>query len=297
MSKKTYNVNNRKIIISNLDKIFFPEINISKQDIIEYYSKISSIMIPHTRDRLLNMHRAPDGVKGENFYQQEISDYFPKWIARVEVEKREGGKITHALCNNKETLIYLSGQAVITFHTWLSRAQLLEKPDKLIFDLDPPPSKDFNSVVYGALKLKEYFDQKSVKSYIMTTGSKGLHVVVPLKPEKEFSEVRKKAKNIAAKLAEKYPQELTTKQHKDKRGGRLFLDYLRNSYGQTSVSPYSLRIMPRAPIATPLDWDELKNKSLESQTYNIKNIFKRLGQKEDPWKDFFKNQSDIEIFN
>ncbi len=297
MSEKTYKVNNRKIIISNLHKIIYPDINVTKRDIVEYYSKISSTMIPHTRNRPLNMHRAPDGMNGEKFYQQKISDYFPNWIARVEVKKREGGKIIHVLCNNKETLLYLSGQAVLTFHTWLSRAQFLEKPDKLIFDLDPPSSKGFSSVVYGAFKLKEYFDQKSVKSYIMTTGSKGLHVIVPIKPGKKFSEVRKKAKNIATKLAEKYPQELTTEQHKDKRGGRLFLDYLRNSYGQTSVSPYSLRIMPRAPVATPLDWDELKNKSLESQTYNIKNIFKRLGQKEDPWEDFFKNQSDIEILN
>ncbi len=294
MNQKIYKIRNRKIKISNPDKLFYPDMKITKKDVVNYYSKIAKIMIVHAKDRPLNMHRAPDGAQGENFYQQDISDYFPDWINRIEVEKREGGKVTHAICNNIETLVYLAGQAVLTFHIWLSKVDNIKKPDKLIFDLDPPSNKGFESVIYGARKLKEYFDKKSVQTYIMTTGSKGLHIIVPLKPKKNFKDVREKAKNIAKELSEKYPDKLTIEQYKNKREGRLFLDYLRNSFGQTSVSPYSLRIIPGAPIATPISWEELNNKKLNSQTYNIKNIFKRLGQKKDPWKDFYKNQATIE---
>lgn len=286
MSDKTYKIGKKNIEISNIEKAFFQDINITKEDVINYYSGIADVMVPHMKDRPLNMHRAPDGVNGENFYQQEMSDYFPEWIDHAEVKKREGGTISHALCNNKESLVYLAGQAVLTFHVWLSKTDNIRKPDKLIFDLDPSPNGNFDSVIYGALKLKEYFDEKSATTYIMTTGSKGLHVIIPLRPENDFDEVRKKAEEIASGLSEKYPDNLTTEQQKNKRKGRLFLDYLRNSYGQTSVAPYSIRIIEGAPIATPLSWEELKDKDINSRTYNIKNIFRRMGQKVDPWRDF-----------
>ncbi|MGM0365100.1 MAG: non-homologous end-joining DNA ligase [Actinomycetota bacterium] len=286
MSKKTYKYDGKRITVSNLEKIFYPDKGYTKKDIIGYYIKIAQVILPHLRNRPLNMHRAPDGLKGENFYQQDISDYFPQWIDRISIRKKEGGTITHVLCNKKETLLYLAGQAVITMHVWLSTTAYLNKPDKLLFDLDPPQDSGFESVKRGALKLKEYFDSFSVKSFVMTTGSKGLHVAVPLVPEYEFDEVRLAAKKIAASLTRNFPECFTTEQPKAKREGRLFLDYLRNSYGQTSVCPYSLRILPRAPAATPLDWEELKKPGLNARTYHLGNIPKRLGQKKDPWKDF-----------
>jgi len=194
------------------------------------------------------------------------------------------------LCNREETLLYLAGQAVITLHTWLSRTDSIEKPDKLLFDLDPPPGSGFQAVKSGALKLKEHFDSLSVKSFVMTTGSKGLHVVVSLIPEYGFEKVRESAKKIAKCLADSFPERFTTEQLKAKREDRLFLDYLRNSYGQTSVCPYSLRILPQAPVATPLDWEELKKPSLNARAYHLSNIFKRLGNQKDPWQNLYRQR-------
>ncbi len=297
MSKKTFNIDGKKISISNPEKMFYPEEGYKKKDILDYYLKISSIMLAHLKERPLNMHRAPDGVEGETFYQQDISDYFPEWVGRIETERKGGGKITHAVCNDKKTLLYLAGQAVLTMHIWLSRTDSINEPDKMIFDLDPPPDSGFKAVKEGALKLNEYFNSLSVPSYVMTTGSKGLHVLIPLIPQYPFDKVRKKARQIAEEAAASFSDIFTIEQLKDKRGGKMFLDYLRNSYGQTSVCPYSLRILPHAPVAAPLDWQELKNPALHSQSYHLGNIFKRLGQKKDIWKDMHKYGVSLQKLN
>lgn len=277
-------INDRNIELSNTDKILFQEDQITKGDMIEYYKKIASVMIPHMKDRPLTLHRFPNGIDEEGFYQQEISDYFPKWINRASVKKKEGGKATHVICNNTETLVYLANQACITPHIWLSKTDALNKPNKMIFDLDPP-EKDYSLVVKAAKELKNFFDSTGLKPFVMTTGSKGLHVVVPITTELNFDEVREYAAKIADTVAKGSPKEFTTEQRKNKRKGRVFMDYLRNAYGQTSVAPYGIRSIEGAPVAAPLDWKELSEENFDPQKYNIHNIFQRLGQKEDPWKD------------
>lgn len=276
------------IELSHRDKVFFPDSGITKGDVTSYYRRISKVMLPHLKGRPLTMQRFPDGIEAGGFYEKKAPDYFPSWIERVSIQVEETGQEQEQItCENEATLVYLANQACLTPHIWLSRAERLHHPDKLIFDLDPPTA-DFKPVRRAATDLRDLLGEVELKSYLMTTGSRGLHVVVPLDRSAKFDEVRDFAHDLAAVLAERFPDRLTIEQRKTKRQGRLFLDYLRNAYGQNSVAPYSLRAIPGAPIATPLDWSELKRSGLNARSYTIDNIFRRIGQKDDPWANFFE---------
>ena len=284
MTKSTFEIDGRNIHLEHLDKILFPEDRISKADLVDYYKRMSATMLPHLHDRPLTMQRFPDGIQEGGFYQKEAPDYFPDRIHRVSIRvEEEGEEQDQITCENTATLVYLANQACITPHIWLSKADKIDFPDKLIFDLDPP-DHDFAPVRQAAKFFYELLTSLDLQSFIMTTGSRGLHVVVPLDRTMNFDSVREFAHNAAELLAQRHSDQLTTAQRKEKRGNRLFLDYLRNAYGQNSVTPYALRPLPGAPVATPLGWDELDDPYLNAQSYNMNNIFRRLGQKEDPWK-------------
>lgn len=278
-------IGSKTLDISNPDKMIYPKDEITKSSVVKYYEKISEIILPHIKERPITMQRFPNGIHKEGFFQQNISNYFPKWIPRITVQK-DKGKTTHVLCNSKRDLIFLANQDCITPHIWLSRKGSLNKPDKLIFDLDPP-GDDFEVVSRGAKKIKNLLEGLELKPFVMTTGSSGLHVVSPLENSTEFDEVRDFAKDVAEVLVKNNKGDFTIKHRIKKRGGKLFIDYLRNSFGQSSVSPYALRVYEGAPVATPIDWDELNKKNMNSRYYNIKNIAKRMKQKSDPWKKFF----------
>jgi bifunctional non-homologous end joining protein LigD len=271
--------------ISNPDKLIFPKDKITKLDLIKYYEKISKTILPHIKGRPITMHRFPDGIRKDGFYQKNVLDYFPKWLSTVRVDT-ENGKTEHVLCEDKATLAYLANQACITPHVWLSKTRSLYKPDKLVFDLDPP-NDDFDLVIFAAKKTKQLLDELNLISFVMTTGSSGLHVVVPLDRTFDFDQSRSFAEKVAKTLEKQFNDKLTTEIRKSKRRNRLFIDYLRNSYGQTSVAPYAVRAFDGAPVATPLDWHELNKKDLNSRFYNINNIFNRLRQKPDPWEKIF----------
>ena len=269
--------------VSKRDKVFFPKKKYTKGDLMDYYEEISETMIPHIKDRPVTMIRFPHGIKDIQFYQKEAPDYFPDWIELKEVEKKEGGTTNYIICNNKATLVYLASQACITPHIWLSKKDKLEYPDRMIFDLDPSDN-DFSKVKSVAKKLKNLLNNElGLPVYLMTTGSRGIHVVVPLQRNKTFDEVRAFSQSIAHYLENKNSEEITTAQRKDKRGTKLFIDTTRNAYGQTTVAPYGVRPKEGAPVATPINWDELTSLH-SSQYYNMKNIFKRLAHKDDPWK-------------
>jgi bifunctional non-homologous end joining protein LigD len=273
--------------ISNLDKIIFPRDKITKGELIGYYMKVADKMLPHIKDKPITLFRYPDGISRDGFVQQEASDYFPDWIKRAKLKKKGGGTIEHVLCDNAATLAYLANQGTVTIHAWLSTADKPENPNRMIFDLDPSDN-DFEPACRAARLFREMLNELGAPSYIMTTGSRGLHVVVPLDGSGDFESARAMAREIANLAASRHPDELTSEIRKEKRKGRLFIDVARNAFGQTAVAPYSLRAIEGAPVATPLDWDELSNKSLTSRTYTISNIFKRLGQTDDPWREIEK---------
>lgn len=275
--------------VTHRDKVLFPDNGITKGDLVDYYRDIANTMLPHMKGRPLMMHRYPDGIGEEGFYQKEAPDHFPAWIKTVKVKAVQGKTVNHVVCDNTATLVYLAQEATITPHVWLSREDRLDYPDKMIFDLDPP-GDDFEDVRSTAFDFRELLEELELTAYVMTTGSRGLHVVVPLDRKTDFDEARTVARALARILEERKPQKLTTEQHKAKRKGRLFLDTNRNAYGQTGVAPYAVREKEGAPVATPLEWDELGDGSLGPRTYDMGNIFRRLGQKEDPWKDIFRHR-------
>ncbi len=283
---KTFEVNNK-------EKVFYPAEKYTKQDIMEYYQKISPYILPHIKNRPLTMLRYPDGIKGKKFFQKNTPDYFPEWISTKKLPKKEGGEVEYILGNEEATLVYLASQACVTPHIWLSKIENPNKPDKLIFDLDPS-DEDFSKVKTAAQIIREFFRENfKIQTYVMTTGSTGLHVVIPIKPEVEFDKVLKISQKTAQHLADLYPEKLTAEVRKNKRENKIYVDVMRNAYGQTAVAPYSLRARPKAPVATPLDWKELK-KLTSAQQYNLANIFKRLGKKEDPWKNIYQNPVKVE---
>ena len=242
--------------VTNPDKILFPKAKLTKTDLIKYYQKVAPIMLPHIRGRPLTMNRFPSGVQGELFYQKDAPDYFPDYIALQPVKRSSGGIINYPLINNAAALVYLANY-VCVLHVWLSKEPKINYPDRMIFDLDPSPGVSFTTVKWAAKEVKTVLESLGLPVFLMTTGSRGLHVVVPLKRSYLFDEIREFAQEIARYLIEKYPSKLTLKLKKSDRGKRIFVDTLRNAWGATAVAPYAVRAKEGAPIATPLKWSEL----------------------------------------
>lgn len=287
----TMELNHHQVETSSLDKILFPEDGITKGDLIDYYRRIGDTMVRHLADRPITMRRYPNGIGEDGFFQQEMPDYFPDWIERIEVDKKDG-RIVHALCNDVATLVYLANQNTITPHVWLSRIDRLHEPDQIIFDLDPPGG-DFSSVRRAARYVKEILVDRGLTPFVMTTGSKGVHVRAPIQRDHSFDDVRAYARALASELAERHPEEVTVEQRKNKRKGRVYLDVMRIAYGQTAVPPYAVRARAGAPIATPIEWSELGR--VDPDAYHVRNIFRRMGRKEDPWKDMAEHAARIKI--
>jgi bifunctional non-homologous end joining protein LigD len=280
------------IQLSHLDKLYFPESSITKGNVIDYYQKIASHFVPLSKNRPMVMHRFPDGIAKEGFYQKQIPDYFPAWIHHKQVTLKKGEEQELVMVDDADSLVYLANQGVLEFHAWLSSARAVNNPDKIVFDLDPSGA-DIQELRFAARTLKKILEGHKLVPFIMTTGSRGYHVVVPIIPEHSFEKVHEFAQSIAQSLVEQYPDRFTITMSKAQRKGNVFIDYLRNSFGQTSVAPYSLRARENAPIATPIGWLELSK--TKPQQYTLKNIFKRLLRKKDPWKDFFKKAKRLSL--
>jgi len=281
------------IQVNNPDKILYPEDKITKLQVIQYYEKIAPLMIPHLKDRPLTMHRFPDGIIAEGFFQKEAPEYIPPWIEKIKLDNKTGGDTTYILCQNKETLLYIAEQACITPHIWLAKYDKPNHPDKIVFDLDPPTADQFEPVRETALLLKNTLEKLQLNTFAMTTGSKGVHIIIPIEREYTFEQTRLFAQKIAKNLAKNNPKQITVEQRKEKRTGRLFIDTTRNAYAQTSVAPYALRAKKTAPIATPLHWHELENKNINAKTYNINNIFKHLENTPNPWKNIIQQTNTL----
>jgi bifunctional non-homologous end joining protein LigD len=282
-----------EIRISNPAKVLFPEDGITKVELVEYYRQIGAMMLEHIRDRPLMLQRFPDGIHREGFIQQQIPEYFPEWIHRVTV-KKERGTVTHAMCNNVASLVYLANQAVITLHAWLSRADRLEYPDQMIFDLDPADD-DFEKVRSSALGMRELLHELGLASFAKTTGLFGVHVVVPLDRSASFDEVRAFARVVAEELVRRDPRQRTLEMRKDKRGSRLLIDIMRNAYGQTAVAPYVVRAAAGAPVAMPLAWRDLQGTTVGPRTFTIRNVLEYVHANGDPWSGMQKQAQSIKL--
>jgi len=268
--------------ITSPGKLLFPDDGITKADLAAYYERVADWMLPHVVQRPVSMQRFPQGIDGKGFFHKDAPDHFPKWIRRVEVPKA-GGTITHALITSADSLVYLVGQNTITPHVWLSRADRPSQPDRIVFDLDPPPGTDFAQIRRAARVTGELLRELDLAPFAQVTGSKGIHVWAPLRRRAHVDDVKELARRAAQVLAERHPEELTTEFRKNKREGRILVDVLRNGYAQTAVPPYAVRPRRGAPVATPIEWDELSDSKLRPDRWTVKNVLRRLAAKGDPW--------------
>jgi bifunctional non-homologous end joining protein LigD len=281
MTTETITAGDRDVEISNPDKVLFPGDGITKLDLARYYARIAGTAWRHWRGRPLTLRRFPDGIDQDGFFQKHVPDYFPDWIGRVDLPK-EGGTVTHALVTEPATAVYLADQGCIELHLALARADDPNHPDRLIFDLDPSDD-DFGKVQEVAHAVRTALDHRGLPSFVATTGSRGLHIVLSLDASAEVDALRPFARKLAADVAEAHPNLATTEQRKAKRGDRVLVDTFRTAYGQTAIAPYGARARHGAPVATPLRWKEAFASDLTPDRYTIASIFRSLGQIEDPW--------------
>ena len=271
-----------QIKLSHLDKVMFPQDRITKGELIEHYRAVADRMVPQLRDRPLAVARYPDGIEGSSFFQQSAPKHTPSWVRTATLRKEEG-EISHLLCQDAGTLVYLANQAAITVHTWLARVDRPERPDEVLFDLDPS-SGDFAEVRDAARAVRGMLDELGLSSLVKTTGGRGLHVSVPVKRLYDADELRAFARSVCAVLTAREPDRYTTEIRKNKRAGRLFLDTTRNAYAQLIVAPYTVRAVPEARVATPLAWSELDDETLLPGRFTLRTMPDRLAEP-DPWSD------------
>lgn len=289
MSSRT--VAGRTIELSNLDKMYFPggEVSgggdpISKGDVVDYYERIAEQMLAHVAGRPLVLQRFPDGIDEFGFYQKNTPDHVPDWIERVEVATADGGSTRYPVVDDAAGIVYFANQGAIVFHTLLAGADAPMSPVEVIFDLDPS-SDDLAPVRAAAAELRSVLDDLGLAPRVKSTGSRGLHVVVDVIDDGEvgFDLTSTFARRVAEIVSER--GDFTLEFRKDQRASRLFLDIFRNGPASHAVAPYSLRPIAGAPVAAPLDWDEALAADFGPRRITIANIFRRLGQKTDPWAD------------
>lgn len=280
---ETVTVSGHEIALSNLDKVLFPAASATKQDLVEHARRVAGRQLPHVRGRPLVLRRFPDGIDEGGFFQKEAPDHFPGWIERTTLDKVEGGTVTHVVAEDEATLVYLADQGTVELHALLSRAEAPRHPDQLVLDLDPS-TDDLAPVVAAARTIRDLLDDLDVTGFVSSTGSRGQHVRILLDGSATFEEVRPVVRALAERVVAADPDTFTLEQRKDARGDRLFVDTLRNAYGQHAVVPYSLRARPEAPVAVPLTWDEATSSAFDPRATTVGTLARRLAaQRDDPW--------------
>ena len=277
--------------ISKPDKELFPGSDrgaaVTKLDLARYYDSVAEVMLPHLRGRPINMQRFPDGIEQSSFYEKKVPAHFPDFVHTAEVGTSDGPQ-QQVVVDDVRSLVYLAQQACVTPHTWLCRADRLDRPDLMVVDLDPSvPGLD--RVRRATRLVGELLSDLGLTAVLKTTGSRGYHVVVPLRRTESFDDVRAVARDAARVLVDREPDLLTLEARKAKRGDRVLVDIQRNAYGQTAVPPYAVRARPGAPVATPITWDELDR--IEPDQHTIRSIGRRLARGGDRWADLPKGQS------
>jgi len=261
--------------LSNLSKVFWPQERYTKGDLIEYYRTISPWLLPYLKDRPLVLTRFPDGIEGKSFYQKDAPDFTPDWIRTVPIWSEDTQRaLNYIVCDNLETLLYVANMGSIPLHLWASRADSLELPDWCIIDLDPKGAP-FTDVVEVALSLHRLCVELELPHFVKTTGSTGLHVLIPLAQQCTFDQSRTLGELLAQVVVAELPAISTLVRPIKGREGKVYLDYLQNRTGQLIVAPFSVRPLPGAPVSMPLEWREVTRK-LTMSAYTIVTAPKRM---------------------
>jgi bifunctional non-homologous end joining protein LigD len=278
--------------ITNPGRVLYPEQGLTKRELALFYERIAAWILPHLKNRPLTLVRCPEGHAKQCFYQKHVNDQFPASIKRVQVEEG-GGSVPYGAVDSLTGLISLVQMGVLEIHIWGSHLDDIERPDYVVFDLDPDVGLGWDRVVEGSLRVRELLEGLGLRTWLKTTGGKGLHVCVPLVRRGEWDEVKAFTKAVVETIVAQEPSRYTSKLPKASRKGKIFIDYLRNGRGATSIAAYSTRARPNAPVSTPLFWEELET-DVRANTYTVRNLPERLESLgEDPWAGFLKERQSI----
>ena len=274
--------------VSRPDKVLWPDPGVTKADLARHYEQVASVLLPHLAGRPLVVHRFPDGIGEQGFYQKQVPRGAPEFVDTVDVHAdTRRGHVEHVVIDEEdgghdvETLDYLANQACLELHRWLSRTDALDDPDLLVIDLDPPEGGGLDALRRAVRATREKLEAIGLVPYLMATGGSGYHVVTPLDRSAGFEDVRALARAVADRLVADDPDGLTVEQRIASRGDRIFVDTNRNAYAQTAITPYSPRARPGAPVATPIGFDELG--TVRPDGYDMAGVRRRLARKADPW--------------
>ena len=278
-----------RVRLTRLEKVLYPEVQVTKQDVITYYIRMAPLLLPFVRNRPLTMHRFPDGVDRQGFFEKDAPSGTPDYVEIFNHWSETAEREVHfVLCNNLDTLIWIANLASLEIHTTLSTSGSFSSPDLLLFDIDPEPPLKFDDVIDAALVVREQLEQDGIRPFLKTSGKKGVHIVVPLTGGYRFNEVREYAHRIGRDIARNTPH-VVSEFPRSQEAGTIFIDFLQNAHGKTMAAPYSLRATPSATVSAPLRWDELRH-GVHSEDFNIKTM---LSRHEDPWRDIFDTRQKI----
>jgi bifunctional non-homologous end joining protein LigD len=284
---------NDKVIITHPEKIIYPENQITKKMVVEYYQQIAPQMYELSKNHILSMQRFPEGINKEGFWHKNCPDFFPKWIKRFKTIKEDLEPISYIVVSKPEIFPFVANYYSVVNHIWTSSNLKPQHPDRIIFDLDPSIENDFAKVQEVAIVMHTELDKLKLNNFVMTTGSRGLHVVLPIKEIYTHAQIKIFAQNFANYIVNLIPNIATTNIRKEKREDKIFIDILRNNYAQTAVAPYSLRAIVGAPVAAPISWEEVFQTNLSPNKYTILNNDEL--KQNSKWQSFYKLQNYLNI--
>lgn len=283
-------VGRREVKLTNLDKVFFPRLGLTKGDLIRYYLDLAPYVVRQASRRPMQMKRYPDGVEGEFFYQKRVPEPHPDWLETVRIRFPSGRTADFPVANDAASLAWIVNLGCIDLHTWPSRVEHVERPDYLLIDLDPGERDQFEHVREIALVVRDVLDELGLRGYPKTSGATGLHVLAPIRPELEFPEVRRFAKAVAKEVERRLPEIATTTWKVADRTG-VFVDYGQNARDRTIACAYSVRPTPDARVSAPLLWDEVAG--VDPAAFTLQSMRNRLAEVGDPTQGMWRRKTSL----
>jgi bifunctional non-homologous end joining protein LigD len=274
----------KKVSLTNLRKVFWPQLGKTKRDLLLFYDALAPVLIPHLKDRAMVMKRYPNGIEGEFFFMKRTPTHHPEWLRTCSIEHRSGNVIDFPIADDAASLLWIVNLGCIDLNPWYARCDDINRPDFLHFDLDPVPPAEFAQVLQAALLLKKFLDDRKVQSYPKTTGSRGIHVYVPIQRDPVQKAVWHVAKRIARELANMYPEQITSEYRVAHRpAGRVLVDYNQNAWGRTLASVYSVRPTRAATVSAPVTWEEIE-RGISMADFTMDTLPERVSESGDLFK-------------
>jgi bifunctional non-homologous end joining protein LigD len=288
-------IEGKEVRLTNLRKIFWPELGLTKGDLLQYYADVAAVLLPHIRDRAMVMKRYPHGAAGDFFFMKRAPEPRPSWIEICSIDHGSKGIIPFPMIQDRASLMWVVNLGCIDLNQWYAMCDDVDRPDYLHFDLDPGPGAEFERVLETAIVVHDALDSLEMPSVVKTTGSRGLHVYVPIVRGPDQKDVWRFAKALAFELGRRNPALITTEYRRDKRlRGRVLVDYNQNRWGSTLASVYSVRPRPEATVSTPVTWKEVE-RGIRIEDFTVRNVPARVAKLGDLWKPLLASRGRFDL--